>query len=148
MTIQYSIRKATEKDCEELYQIGLDTPELKVSADDVFMDKKEFFWEITRDDGVCFLAEVDGTIAGFVLGSISTDPSTTKGATVVYLVVIPAFQKHGIGQALLVACEECFREHDVVDVHSWANTHSPIVGLLSQNGYAKGHEYTWMDKKL
>jgi ribosomal protein S18 acetylase RimI-like enzyme len=148
MTASYSIRKATEADCETLYEIGLKTPELKVSAEDVFMDKKEFFWEITREDGVCFVAEVNDSIAGFVLGSISTDPSTTKGATIVYIAVLPEFQNNGIGKALLAACEDAFRTHGVVEVHSWANTHSPVVGLFARHGYAKGHEYMWMDKKL
>jgi ribosomal protein S18 acetylase RimI-like enzyme len=144
----FTLKKPDPSDYETLYQFALETPELKVSANDVFMDKEEFLYELTRGDAVAFIASNDTEIIGFVLGSISTDPSSVKAATVVYIVVKPNYQGNGIGHALLQACEQAFREHNVVDVHTWANTHSPVVQLMEKNGFAKGHEYIWMDKKL
>jgi ribosomal protein S18 acetylase RimI-like enzyme len=56
--------------------------------------------------------------------------------------------EQGVGQKLVEMCEHEFQKHGVIDVHTWANTTSPIVHLMNKNGYAKGHEYIWMDKKL
>lgn len=146
------IRRATLSDFETLYQIGLQTPELRVSATEVFMDADEFRWCITNPDGVFLVAENDGAIAGFIYATANDAerPFVHKYACMVYLVVTPAYQKQGIARALSAECETRLRNMGITHVYTWANAegNAGIIAHLKHNGFTQGHQYVWMDKAL
>ena len=51
------IRKASLSDFEQLYALGLQIPELKVSTTEDFMEPDEFRWCIKNKKGILLLAE-------------------------------------------------------------------------------------------
>ena len=61
------IRTATLDDFEELYRLGSQTKEFRVSANESFMDEDEFKLRITSGENVFLVAEMGSKIVGFVL---------------------------------------------------------------------------------
>ena len=59
------IRPASPDDFEVLYSIGKNTPELKVSVTEEFMDRDEFRWSIQNPNGIFLLAEEEVIVFNF-----------------------------------------------------------------------------------
>lgn len=147
-----NIRPATPEDFSALYTIGTNTPELQVSATEVFMDDDEFMWSLTNPKGVFLVAEVNNRPIGFIYAS-ATDmerPFAHKYACLVYLVVIPEYRRKGVAQKLYLACETALQTLGITNIYVWANNESngEIISFMKKNNFTEGHTYTWMDKKI
>jgi len=146
-----NIRKATAKDFESLYQIGLDTPELKVSSGEDFMAKDEFLQALESQDGTFLLAEDDDNPVGFIYAHRKDKPNMEKKwACIVYLVIKPEYRKQGIAQKLYDACLEELKQFGINCVYTWASSESDggIINFMKKNGFNEGHQYTWMDREI
>lgn len=147
-----NIRPAKNQDFEELYRIGKNTPEIKVSATEEFMDADEFKWSLTNPDGLFLIAEKKHQIIGFICAN-SKDaerPFEHRYACLVYLVVSPEFRRQGVAKALYIECETRLRTIGITNIFGWANAESEgeIIAFMKANGFAEGHRYLWMDKKI
>jgi|SRR3989338_7197182 len=146
------IRLAKLDDFIELYEIGKNTPELKVSATEEFMDADEFKWSITNPNGIFLVAEEEKSKIGFLYASARDieRPFKNKYACLVYLVVTPEFRRKGIAEKLYLEAEKKLKELGVTNIYGWANSESKgeIIKFMKSNGFSEGHKYMWMDKKI
>src|SRR3989338_7419832 len=146
------IRKARLEEFEELYEIGKNTPELRVSATEEFMDKDDFRQRINGPQGVFLVAEKEGKIAGFICANAKDADSQLQNryACLVYLVTLPGFRRQGVAKKLYTECEKQLKEKGITHFYSWANAEGDggIIQFLGNQGFAEGHKYVWMDKKL
>ncbi|MEI8223796.1 MAG: GNAT family N-acetyltransferase [bacterium] len=148
-----NIRPATEQDFPRLYEIGSQTPELRVSATESFMDADEFKWAITEYKNAVFLiAELDGSIVGFIYANAKDldKPVKHKYACLVYMTVLPEFRKQGIAKELYATCLSELKSKGITHMYGWANAESDgaIISFLEKEGFAKGHKYVWMDREI
>ncbi len=146
------IRSVRPADFEALYAFAKTIPELRVSASFEFMDPDEFKLAMEASDGVFLCAEADGRPVGFVYAN-ADDPekrgSEKRWACLVYLAVDLAFRGRGIASTLYARCVEQLRGRGVTHLYGWANVESgSIVEFMKKRGFAAGHRYMWMDKKL
>jgi ribosomal protein S18 acetylase RimI-like enzyme len=146
------IRKATLKDFDTLYALGLETEELRVSSLEPFMDEDQFKLMITSPDYV-FLVGLEGAVrSGFVCAHADDANAQLQHryACLVYLAVHPAFRRRGIGRQLYVACEEELHRMGITHVYGWAYAEGSgeILSFMKRQGFVKGHQYVWMDKRL
>lgn len=146
------LRPASIKDFEELHTIGKNTPELRVSATEEFMDADEFEWSITNPQGIFLVAEEKQRKIGFIYANAKDieRPFEHKYACLVYLIVIPEFRRQGVAQKLYLECEKRLRTLGITNIYGWANAEGKgeITTFLKKQGFAAGHNYTWMDKKI
>ena len=96
------IRKATLEDFERLYDLGLNTPELQVSATEPFMDPDEFKFCINNQYSVFLLAEDNNNIFGFIYANAkdSERDYEMKWACLVYIAVSKDYRNNGIASQL------------------------------------------------
>lgn len=145
------IRPASIRDFNELYSIGRNTPEFKVSANEEFMDKDEFKWYIANRHAVFLVAVEDGNIAGFICANTRDTERAAKHecACIVYVAVLPGYRKRGLATALFKECARRLKEKRIKYIFTWANAKSkPIQKFMEKQGFAKGHKYIWMDRKI
>lgn len=146
------IRPALLDDFEELYDIGKNTLELRVSATEEFMDSDEFKWSIINPNGCFLLAEEKKKIAGFIYANAKDveRPFEHKYACLVYLVVVPKFRRQGIAKKLYLECERRLKKLGINNLYGWANAegNGEIVEFMKKQGFLEGHKYIWMDKKI
>ncbi|MBI4147126.1 GNAT family N-acetyltransferase [Candidatus Woesearchaeota archaeon] len=149
------IRAASLDDFEVLDIIGINTPELKVSATEEFMDRDEFRWSIQNPNGIFLLAEeqVNKKIVGFVYVNAKDTlerPLENKYACLVWGVVVPEFRQQGIAKQLYAECEIKLKEKGITNLYCWAHAEgeSKIIDFMKRQGFTEGHRYVWMDKKI
>lgn len=146
------IRTASLSDFEELYSIGKSTPEFNVSATEEFMDAEEFKWSIQNPHGIFLLAEENKRVTGFVYANANDleRPFDNRYACLVYLVVVPEFRRKGIAKQLYIECERRLKEKGITRLYSWAYAEGDgqIIELMKKQGFAEGHQYMWMDKRI
>jgi ribosomal protein S18 acetylase RimI-like enzyme len=123
------IRRAVEKDygvyCDLFYEIN----ELhRMALPDIFQQpvgriiEQEYFLSLLDDkNAAIFFAESEGRVAGFVYVLIREAPAypllvPRRFATVDTLVVRPAFQRTGVGRALMNQAEEWAANQGVHEV--------------------------------
>ncbi|MCC6643521.1 GNAT family N-acetyltransferase [Candidatus Peregrinibacteria bacterium] len=144
------IRLATKNDLPALYELGLQTPEIQVSANEPFMDRDEFLGSLDRTENFFLIDEVDGQIAGFLMANTRDQDVAYahKYACIVYLVVKTEFRGHGLAKELYSEAEKLLKERGMTHIYCWANLESGIIPFMEKQGFQKGHQYIWMDKKL
>lgn len=146
------IRPAKIAEFDRLYEIGLNTPELRVSANEAFMDKDDFRNRIESPHHIFLIAEKGERIAGFLCVNATKGEGEmqNKYACLVYLVKVPEFRRQGVAQCLYTACEQQLKERGITHIYSWANAEGDgaIIEFFKRQGLAEGHRYVWMDKKL
>lgn len=149
---QIKIRPVAEKDFAELYDLGNNTPELKVSGTEDFMDKDEFRFSMTDAKSVFLVAETEGELAGFIYAGTqdAERPLPNKWACLVYLVVKPKFHRCGIASELYNHCLAELKKRNITNLYCWASVESDgaIGQFMKKQGFAEGHQYMWMDKKI
>lgn len=149
---QIKIRQVEQKDFAELYALGENTPELKVSATEDFMDKDEFRFSMTDAKSVFLVAEVEGSLAGFIYAGMqdAERPLPNKWACLVYLVVAPKFRRRGIASELYTHCLAELKKRNITNLYCWASAESDgaIGQFMKKQGFAEGHQYMWMDRKI
>jgi len=150
--LDLAIRKATKSDFPVLYKLGEETAEFRVSANEVFMDADEFSFGIVDPNSVFLVAETNNNIIGFIYASLldHDKPLEKQSACLIYIMVLPEFRGQGIARQLYLKCESCLKELGAQGIYAWANTESDgaILKFMEKQGFAKGHKYIWMDKKL
>lgn len=145
------IRPAKLSDLESLYELGLNTSELEVSANEPFMDKDEFKSRIKCPKNLFLLAEEKGKLAGFILASSGdTDsPSRDNAACIVYLAVTQEYRRKGIASKLYQKCENKLKQRGFTYLYCLANAESEaILEFNKKQGFTKGHKLVWMDKRI
>ncbi len=147
-----NVRKASLDDFVELYKIGENTPELKVSATESFMGADEFSWAISNQSNVFLVAEENKKFLGFIYASAKDldKPFVDRYACLVYLVVVPEARNKGVAFQLYSGCEQELKKMGINCLYLWANVEGKgeIVGFMKKQGFAEGHKYVWMDKRL
>lgn len=138
-------------DARPLYDFALTFPELQVSSVSDFMEFDEFVLNIDHPHKIFLVAKDDsGKIAGFVLATAKDADAEQRDryACIVYLCVAKELRRRGIAEALLTKCEAELKTLGITHAYSWANPTGGIIPFFIREGFAKGHEYVWMDKKL
>ncbi|MFA6256002.1 MAG: GNAT family N-acetyltransferase [Candidatus Absconditabacterales bacterium] len=146
------IRTAAIKDFFQLYEIGQNTPELRVSAKEQFMDQDEFILAIENPNGIFLVAEEENTLVGFIYVNAKDKdkPIENRYACLVYLVVVEKFRRHGIAQRFYDECEKRLKNMGITHVRTRANVegNGEIVEFMKKQGFAEGHQYVRMDKTI
>lgn len=152
MNTTIAIRPAAASDFEALYALAKNTPELKVSATEDFMDPEEFKWSMQDPNGIFLIAEDDGRCAGFIYATFDGKEHAypQKWACLVYIAIDPAFRKQGIATALYEACAKRLKAQGIAHLYTWAypGSDGATVAFMKRQGFAEGHQYIWMDKKI
>ena len=106
------IREANLNDFKKLYKIGKQTPELKVSSTEEFMDKDDFKSRIKNKEHVFLVAEIDKQLIGFICIHARDKGKFLKNkyACLVYLVILPKYRKQGIAILLYKECIKRLKE--------------------------------------
>ncbi len=143
-------RNADIKDFRSLYDVGLKTPELRVSATEKFMDLDDFRRRIKGKNHVFILAEVEGKTVGFISANAKDADSPLKNryACLVYLVVLPGYRKLGIATKLHEMCMKKLKAMRITHVYAWADTKSGIIKFMKKKGFKIGKPSVWVDKKI
>ncbi len=146
------IRPVEDRDFAKLYDLGNNTPELKVSGTEDFMDKEEFRFSMTDAKSVFLVAEAEGGLAGFIYVSTqdAERPLPNKWACLVYLVVSPKFRRRGVANELYTRCLAELKKRHITNLYCWASVESDgaIGQFMKKQGFVAGHQYMWMDKKI
>jgi len=62
--------------------------------------------------------------------------------------VPPGHRQSGIATKLATACLAELKRRGINNVFSWARAGGEVVTILEQHGFARGHEYVWMDRAI
>ncbi len=147
-----SVRQATAGDLPALIALNLHAVEElsanppagfhgdPAAAPDAAQLESEFQAVIEGDGRLLLVAELDGGLAGSVLGTIedySDELVEAPYLTVQYVAVAPAMRGSGVGSALLTSLEQAARGLgiSVLELRVWANNRSAI-DLYIRQGYA------------
>lgn len=109
-------------------------------------------WEViglyNTDPEYCLVAEIDGQLAGFVLGTVISKASWTYGY-IMWLGVSPNFQRRGVGDKLVDKLVERMIEDGVrfmlVDTDP-ANT--PAVKFFTRKGFGNTRQHVFLSMNL
>ena len=151
------IRKAQGVDFFQLYELGKNTPELRVSATEEFMDPDEFVSAMGNRSGVFLLAEEnssgeDSETIGFIYANTLDAERTLvkKWACLVYIVVKESHRGKGIAQQLYDACVSELKRFGVTHLYGWARVegNGAILEFMKIQNFSEGRKYVWMDKKI
>lgn len=145
------IRKATLSDFDQIYKLGLESPEINVAGQGEFADKDELEFYILDAYGIFLVAENDdGEIIGFTYATSDNLKYgfESKYASLWYLIVAPRFQRHGIGLKLHEARINALRDMGITTVGVFCNVNSGIIPFHLKNGFTRGQTYTFMQKEI
>ena len=109
-------------------------------------------WEViglyNTDPEYCLVAEIQGQIAGFILGTVISKATWTYGY-ILWLGVSPHFQRRGVGDALVDKLIERMVEDGarfmLVDTDP-ANT--PAVNFFNRKGFGNSREHIFLSMNL
>ena len=109
-------------------------------------------WEViglyNTDPEYCLVAEIQGQIAGFILGTVISKATWTYGY-ILWLGVSPDFQRRGVGDALVDKLIERMVEDGarfmLVDTDP-ANT--PAVNFFNRKGFGNSREHIFLSMNL
>jgi ribosomal protein S18 acetylase RimI-like enzyme len=138
-----------------------DIPTVFAIGNSVFTKDKYVFlyrtWEtyevtglFSTDPELCLVAEVEGEVVGFALGSIIEKPKSSW--TYGYLIwtgVVPRFQRYKIGRRLYLEMEKRVMKLGarmmIIDTEG---TNITAVRFFESLGFSKGSQHLWMTKRL
>lgn len=146
-----NIREARLEDFAGIYEIGLKTPELKVTEEDVFMDKDDLERRISDKNHVFLVAEDKQKLIGFICANAKDkdSPLIDRYACLVYLAVSPEYRNKHVATLLYDACVLQLKEKGITDAYGLVNSESkPIQKFMEKQGFRTGKKLIWMDKKL
>lgn len=97
-----------------------------------------------RSPETCFVAEVDGTLVGFILCT------TLAGirATIEEFAVDPAHQRRGIGRRLLEHVCSLFRQSHYATVELIVDRLAPALAMYRRFGFTESDRYRLMSLEL
>ncbi|AFZ28626.1 MULTISPECIES: GNAT family N-acetyltransferase [Chroococcaceae] len=111
-------------------------------------DKWEVIGLYNTDPEYCLVAEIDGELAGFILGTVITKGSWTYGY-IIWLGVNPNFQRRGVGDTLVDKLIERMIEDGarfmLVDTDP-ANV--PAVKFFQRKGFGNSRQHIFLSMNL
>jgi ribosomal protein S18 acetylase RimI-like enzyme len=142
-----TIRPMTIEDFAQVYQLGLRCYNV--------LDKPYNYWSIEEvaehlatAPKLCYVAEADGRVVGFALGSESYEILENTGH-IEWIAVAPEARRQGVASELLNTlvrvCQELGKAQVVTDISS-ANVASR--GMAARNGFREGISVTFFVKDL
>ena len=146
-----NIKKATSKDFNKLYKLGLKTKEFQVNPNELFMAKDEFESRIKDKNDLLLLAEENNKILGFILFGLkdADRPMKNKCACLTYLVVNQKYRKKGIAQILYNESIKKLKKKKIKIIYGWACEESKSIRkFVKKQGFLEGNKYIWIEKKL
>jgi len=109
------IRRLTQEDAGEISRIYAAITRKPVSAD----FKRGVEDHAHREDGACFVAEIDGRVVGFMISYILTSGfGMAKSAWIATLGVSPDFMGQGIGAGLAEEIFAFYRSQGIENVYT------------------------------
>jgi len=148
-TIDIEIRDMGIDDLAPVYHLGerLFTSDLYPS---LYRTWEE--WEVigfyNTDPEYCLVADAEGQLAGFVLGTVINKPSWTYGY-IVWLGVSPDFQRRGIADRLVDTLVERMIEEGarfmLVDTDP---TNEPAINFFSRKGFGNARKHVFLSLNL
>jgi ribosomal protein S18 acetylase RimI-like enzyme len=116
------IRPLKQEDAEDISRIYAAITRKPVSAE----FKRVVEDHAHRDDGACFVAEIDGRVAGFMISYILTAGfGIAKSAWIALLGVSPDYMGQGIGASLAQEIFSFYRSQGIENVYTsvrWDST--------------------------
>ncbi|MGB9602489.1 MAG: GNAT family N-acetyltransferase [Verrucomicrobiia bacterium] len=112
--VEVEIRQMQLKDLPAVFELGqkLFTAE-KLPTLYRCWDDEEVMNLFGSDSETCLVAEIDGRVVGFALGSVMTKPrSAWRYGWLEWLGVDPAYKRHGIATRLFKQLTSIFIEHE------------------------------------
>ncbi|MEE8470884.1 MAG: GNAT family N-acetyltransferase [Dehalococcoidia bacterium] len=87
-----------------------------------------------------FVAEVDGRVAGFVLGRIARSPTTLLDIAWIELIgVLPEYNRQGVGKMLVESWRERCRQRGIKKVHVMVNWRDWLMlSFFESLGFTRG----------
>jgi ribosomal protein S18 acetylase RimI-like enzyme len=145
--VDAKVRSMEVRDFAAVYELGVRS--YKVT------DKPYNYWSIRevadhleRNPGLCFVAEIDGRVVGFVLGD-ETFEILEDTAHIEWIAVDAAYRRRGIAQRLLetavTAVDRLGKKAVVADIAA-DNPYSR--GLAEKLGFEQGLSVTYFTKRL
>jgi ribosomal protein S18 acetylase RimI-like enzyme len=142
-----TIRPAQVEDLPAIYRLGLRCYDVR--------DKPYNYWSVRevadhleQESALCFVAEEDGVVAGFVLGAETYEILKDTGH-LEWIAVAPEHRRGGLAvrliETFLDALRACGRKDVVADV-STANQASR--GLFDRAGFSEGISVTFFVRPL
>jgi ribosomal protein S18 acetylase RimI-like enzyme len=146
---QVYVRELEIDDLAPVYHLG---EELFTSNSYPYLYRTWDQWEViglyNTDPEYCLVAEVEGQIAGFVLGTVIAKASWTYGY-ILWLGVSPDFQRRGVGDALVDKLIERMIEDGarfmLVDTDP-ANTQA--VKFFTRKGFGNSRQHIFLSMNL
>jgi len=147
-----SIRTATPEDAASIARVQVETwnttyrgivPDSYLA--NLSVDQRTLRWrEILSSGGHTAVAEFDGQVAGFISGGPIRDPIDHYGAELYAIYLLEAFQRKGMGTALLVELACRLSEEGFGNLAVWVFEANPAVRFYAETGAirigAKEHE--------
>ncbi len=151
------IRLARPEDAPEIFNLGIQIPEINYSHVVPFMTVEEigdaiaspdaYFAVATKAVGVRGPQEVSMQIVGFILVDHYGAPDDLW-ANITSLAVLPRFRRQGVFSALFDAWKVDAAARGVTYVCAYARAAHPIVEFLKKRNFVPGHDYTYIDQKF
>jgi ribosomal protein S18 acetylase RimI-like enzyme len=150
-----TIRRAVEQDAATLAALNADVQALHAAAlPGVFKPHgPDSTWEVkpllVQPENLLFIAEVDGSAAGYAYAQFREWPETalTHGRDVIYLhhlSVRPEHRRHGVGSALIAAVREAAADAGITLMTLGVWTFNEAArGFFRRNGFAAYTEQMW-----
>lgn len=109
-------------------------------------------WEViglyNTDPDYCLVAEIDGQLAGFVLGSIISKDSVTYGY-ILWLGVNPAFQRRGVADSLVdKLIERLINDGARVMMVDTDPENIPAVNFFTRKGFGDIRRHVFLSMNL
>lgn len=109
-------------------------------------------WEViglyNTDPDYCLVAEIDGQLAGFVLGSIISKDSVTYGY-ILWLGVNPAFQRRGIADSLVdKLIERLINDGAHIMMVDTDPENIPAVNFFTRKGFGDIRRHVFLSMNL
>lgn len=140
MSANIVIENITDRDIDEIIEIGLTTPELQMRADDpAYYSSKRLKKFIQSPHDIYLVAKIDGKIAGYRLATFNP---YLKEAYLVDLVVKPQYRQMGVASKLYEKTFQILQEKNCF----WAWTlvkrgNTKNAAILKKRGFKAGNQF-------
>jgi len=109
-------------------------------------------WEVTRlfntEPEYCLVAESDGKLAGFILGTVIVKASWTYGY-ITWLGVDPAFQRQGVADTLVDRLiERTITEGARMILVDTDPTNTPAINFFKRKGFGSERKHVFLSLNL
>lgn len=142
-----TIRKMKVEDFAAVYSLGLRCYQVE--------DKPYNYWSIREVadhlegyPDLCFVADDDGRVAGFVLGAASYELLANTGH-LEWIAVAPEYRRQGLASQLMEKMEEVYREMGRDSIVTDISSENPASrSLAARLGFREGISVTFFVKDL